>query len=469
MNLQHFFAIIEARVKLMVAVFLTAIITAMIITMLLPNRYNATAKVMIDHRPSDPLSGMMFNGQLPPSYIGTQVDIIKSERVGRQVIRSTRLIDSTDFRAKWQEETGGRGNFETWAVGLISQALYVQQSRDSNVLEIGYVSQDPNFSASMANAFMQAYVDVSLEMRTEPARRYEQLFSTQAAQLRKEIEVAQAKLSAYQEENRLIETNERFDVENSRLVDLSNQLVMIQSAGFDSASREALASQNSDRMQEVLNSPVIAVLKGDIARSEARLKELQARLGDSHPTVLEVSASLREMRSRMDQEIRRVSGSVGINNSVNRARENQLRSALEAQRQKVLELKKVRDQANILQRDVENAQRAYDSLLGKRSQSALESQANQTNVSVLQNASPPVEASFPKPALNLLIACILGGGLSILCAYLLELIDPRIRVASQLPELKILAVVPGVDQDKGAHFGSLMSGVKQEQKLIANS
>ena len=82
-------------------------------------------------------------------------------------------------------------------------------------------------------------------------------------------------------------TDERMDVETQRLNDLSSQLVAIQAAAADASSRQAQASAGSaDKLQEISNHPVVAGLRGDLSRMEAKLQELSSRLGDGHPQVI---------------------------------------------------------------------------------------------------------------------------------------------------------------------------------------
>ena len=63
---------------------------------------------------------------------------------------------------------------------------------------------------------MQAYIDVSLDMRTSPAKQYSSFFDGRAKEAREQLEAAQAKLSAFQKDNGIIATDERLDVESSR-------------------------------------------------------------------------------------------------------------------------------------------------------------------------------------------------------------------------------------------------------------
>lgn len=468
MTLQHFIAIVRARWVIALSTLSLVLVTALVVSLLLPSRYTAVGKVLIDPRSSDPVNGMMFNGQITPSYIGTQVDVLTSERVARRVIRLTRLDESPAFRAQWMQATKGQGDFQAWAAEVLSQNLNVRQSRDSNAIELSYQGADPQFAALIANAYMQAYVDTTLEMRVEPAKRYAEMFNEQSKSLREKLEQAQSRLSQFQQDKKLVATDERLDIENARLAELSNQLVMMQAAAFDSASRTAQAAESGDRIQEVLNHPVVVTLKSEIARAEGNLKEMQARFGEAYPQVQEARANVGELRTRLDSEIRRVTASVGLNNRVNKSREVQVRAALDAQRQKVLQLKEVRDEAAVLSKDVENAQRAYDSLMAKLNQTALETQANQTNISILQQATPPVKASFPKVWINLLLALVLGSMLACGTAFAIEMADPRLRTTAPVLGLRVLATIPDAAALPAPTGAARLQFDTSSQKLIAN-
>ncbi|WP_223673088.1 hypothetical protein, partial [Proteus terrae] len=89
-------------------------------------------------------------------------------------------------------------------------------------------------------------------------------------QARENLEAAQRKLSAFQQEKGIIATDERIDVETARLNELSAQLVSLQAVTADAISRRAQTGLSSP---DAMNSAVIMGLKADLARQEARLKE----------------------------------------------------------------------------------------------------------------------------------------------------------------------------------------------------
>ena len=291
-------------------------------------------------------------------------------------------------------------------------------------------SPDPRFAAGLANAFAQAYIATTLELRVDPAQQFKKFFDVQTKDARDAVERAQAKASAFQREKSIIASDERYDVESMRLNELSSQYTQLQAVSAESSSRQGQAQGGQgDRLQEVLGSSLIGAMKADLTRNEARLQELNSKYGDSHPQVIEAKANIAEQRSKLDAETKRITSGVGVSNTINKSREGQVRASLEAQRAKVLQMKAVRDEGLVLQREAENAQRVYDNLVARLSQSSLEAQSTQSYANILSTAQPAAEPSSPKMLLNTALAVFLGILLAIGVALLLELTDRRVRSA----------------------------------------
>ncbi|TDP63351.1 chain length determinant protein EpsF [Roseateles toxinivorans] len=469
MSFGQFFSILRARWLVAAIVFLATIGTTLIISLLLPKQYSSVASVVIDAKP-DPISAMMYPGMASPGYMATQVDVIQSDRVAQRVVRNLKLTENAQIRQQWMAETKGEGAIENWLAETFQKNLEVRPARESSVIQVSYRAPDPRFSAALANAFVQAYVDTSLELKVDPARQYNAFFDTKAKEAREVLEAAQAKVSTYQREKGIIATDERLDIETARLNELSSQLVMLQAVSAESSSRQTQAQGSSaDRLQEVLNNPVVSALKAEISRNEARLQELSSRFGDSHPQIIELKANTAELRAKMEAETRRVTGGVTVSNTINRQREAEIRASLAAQRANVLRMKEVRDEGSVLNREVENAQRAYDAVMARANQTNLESQTTQSNVSILTRASPPLQPSSPKIVLNTLLSVFLGALLAIGAIFMLEMLDRRVRGSEDILQtmgLPILGVLPRPDAKK--LFGRANAKPMFEQRLLAH-
>jgi len=467
MTFGHFLSILKARWWVVLLVLGLTVATTLVVSLLLPRSYKASASVVLDFKP-DPLSAAIYGGMTPPAVMATQVDIIKSDRVAQRVVRNLKLAENPTVRQQWQDETKGQGSIETWLGNVFQRNMDVEPSRESSVIVVSYRAPDPRFAAGLANAFVQAYIDTALELRVDPARQYSTFFETRAKEAREALEKAQTRLSSYQQQSGIIATDERLDIENGRLNDLSAQLTALQAISAESTSRQAQAQgAQADRTQEVLNSAIVGALKADLSRSEAALQQLTVRLGDAHPQVQEARANITEVRSRLDAETRKVTGGVTISNTINRQREGTIRASLDDQRAKVLKLKAVRDEGMVMLRDVDNAQRAYDAILQRVTQTTLESQTTQSNVNLLTQAVPPIEHASPRVLLNVLLAVVLGSLLATGTALALELMDRRVRsgddavAALGMPLLGVMPK-PGAKGFTGAKPLSLM-----QQRLMA--
>lgn len=471
MNFVQFLAILRARYKLALGVFGVIVLVALVLSLVWPKSYTASASVVIDASKPDPLAAVLYPGGMNPSVIATQIDVIQSDRVAFKVVRNLKLTENPQIREQWQDATKGEGSIEQWLGTVFQRALDVKPSRESNVVTVTYKAADPKFAAALANAFVQAYLETNIEMKVEPARLYSSFFDQRAKEARDVLEKAQSRLSEFQKEKGIIATDERLDVENARLTELSSQYVGLQSLASDSVSRQAAARGNgADRMQEVLNNPLIAGLKADQARLEAKLQELTAKLGDKNPQVIETRANLAELKTRIDSETVKVGSSLGIANSINQQRAGEIKAQLEAQRAKVLQMKAVRDDGAVLVRDVENAQRTYDQVMARLNQSTMESLATQSNVSVLSQAVAPITPTSPRLTLNMAVAVFAGTLLAVALVIAMEMLDRRVRSAEDVAQavaLPILGVLPSPTARR--LFGKATSANLMQQRLLGQA
>jgi chain length determinant protein EpsF len=310
----------------------------------------------------------------------------------------------------------------------------VRPSRDSTVLEITYAGAEPKFVAIVANAFARAYIETGLELRVEPARQQSAWFDERSKTLRANLDAAQRRLSDYQRKNRIVSIDERLDVENARLQELSTQLVSLQAIAAESSKRSALARTAAAggladlaTLPDVLQSGIVQSLKTELVRLESRQAEIAANLGRNHPDHLRVSEEIGAMRPRLEREMQAVAAALGRTAQLNVQREAEVQGSLERQRTKVLELKARRDEFTVLTRDVESAQRAFDEVFQRSSRVGLESQLRQTNAQLLDAAVPPSNPTSPLLMVNTTIATVLGGLAAVALVLLLELPDRRVR------------------------------------------
>lgn len=447
--------LLKARWSLALGLLIVTVATTVTISFFMSKTYSATASVVLDVKSPDPITGNIMPGMHTASYMATQIDIIRSSKTILKVITRLGLDRSPQVRAQWTATTGGEGDFNSWLTELLLKGLDVRPSKESNVINVTFSAADPNFAAAVANAVVESYQLSLLELRVEPAKQFADFFEVQARQARQRLLQAQTALSEFQQRNGIVASDERIDVENNRLNDLSSQLVAVQGMSADSRGR---ANNSGDNSPDVITNPVVAALKADLARAESRQMELTARLGSAHPVVVEQSAAIRELKGNIQREIANVRSSLTVNDAVNRSRENQIRQALEAQRAKVLQMKQLRDSASVLLQDVVLAQRAYDTIQSRQAQTYIESQNSQTNVGILKAATAPAKHSSPSLLINSVLAVVLGTLFSIGIVVAAEFSDRRLRTTEDITDILNLPLVGAIN--------SADQGRQSEQKKL---
>lgn len=445
MTLRQFFLILRARTRIIFFALIGTVLIALAVVLILPRQYTASTAVVIDVKSPDPVAGMLLPGMISPSYMATQVNVATSDRVAQRAVRILRLNEDQAAREKWQSATDGKGDFVAWLAAGLEAKLEAAPARESNVINISYTAPNADFAAKVANAFAQAYIDVNLDLKVEPARQNAKWFDDQTRVLRDRLEAAQRALSQHQQKTGIVTTDATIDFETAKLNELSTQLTAVQAQASDSRSK-VKPSGGPETLTEVIQNPLISALKTDVARAEARLRESSVNLGRNHPQTQRAESELASLRGRLASETKKIADSINTNYESSRQKESDLRAAIERQKAHILGLAKQRDEVSVLQRDVESAQRAFENVSQRASQARLESLSVQTNAVLLNPATVPTDPSKPKVKLTLLVAVFLGLLVGVGLALVLELMNRRVRSSDDVLDVvgvPVLATLGG--------------------------
>lgn len=440
-NLTSLFLMLRARSGIVIFTILLSVCTATAISLLLPKYYKATTQLVVNYKGADALTGTSNPSQLMPGYLATQVDLIKNRRVALQVVDDLGLPSNEGLRAQFMEATEGRGDIRQWIASQLLKRLSVSPLRESSVLEISFSGQDQALVAVIANAFAGAYQDLTLQLKVDPAQKAANYFSDRVAVLRDNLELAQSRLSEYQQDKGITSSDERLDIESTKLSELSQQLVIAQTEAIEAQSRRQSAQSNANNSPDVSSNPVIQGLRTEAARASAKLAELSERLGPSHPQYEAAAAELRNIRSQLNSEIARTSNTITSGAVIQQQRVDDLRVQVAQQKKEVLQLNRTRDEFAVLQKDVETAQKALDNVTQRFSQTTIEAQSEHNDIAVLSPAIEPGSPYTPKIPLNILLSLVIGTVLGLGFGLIAELMDRRIRSSDDIADLLRVPVI----------------------------
>ncbi|EGF32584.1 Putative exopolysaccharide biosynthesis protein [Oxalobacteraceae bacterium IMCC9480] len=444
MNLSQLLFALRARYKLILLTLVLTVTATVVVSLLLPKTYLASTALVVNYKGVDQVTGLSLLTQMQAGYVATQVDIIKSKSVAFKVIDELRLADSPAVQQQFLDATNGVGTIRDWLANLLLANVDVIPSRESSVLTIVFKGSEPQFVSAVANAFAKAYMQLTVQLKTEPAQQASGYINTQIKELRDRYEQSQNRLSDYQQKNNIFSADNRVDVETARLNELSSQLVQVQGLAMEAVSRQRQATGNAGESPDVQNNPLIQGLKSSLAIAEAKFSETSKRLAENHPQYISAKAEVDKMRATLNEQVMTASASVATSARIYQQREAELRSALTTQKTKVMALNGARDEFNILTNETENTRRAYEAASQRFNQTSLESQSKQADIAVLTAATEPTTPSGPRVLLNSALSFVVGLLLGVGAALGMEFLDQRIRSASQLSEtfgLPVLGII----------------------------
>ena len=453
MNLARLLIALKKRFWLVMITPLLAAVVAYLITSTQEPYYTANATLLVDYREPDPgdASGVFLPAGLQPNYLTTQVGIISSRNVAAKVVRRLGLEEMDDWKAGFVEAGNPSDGFDAWAAGALVANLTTTVDKNSSLVNVWFQSGSPEFAAKVANAFAEEYRQTNRELSNEPSRAMAEAVEDRLTQLREKTQTAEQQLTSFQQEAGITATDERLDYETTRLDELVKLRLNAEADVRATESRRAQIDeilskgQSIDTIPDVVNNSLIQDLKVDVSRKEAELADLSSKTGANHPARIAAAAEMRSLRSRLQAETDKIIRS--IENEVDQARSvaAAVEKAEQAQRVKVLEMKKVRDGMMPLMREVDAARGSYERAIEMSSEYVLHNTLNQPNVTILNPARVPDEPSGPNMKLNVAAALFLGGIIGFTLALLLELFEGRVRSKEDIEEgsnVRVLSEVP---------------------------
>ena len=221
----------------------------------------------------DPALGALAPALAAPSYMATQVEILQERAgrvAGREAARRRAIAGGGGAVARGdQGQDPARALLRRRAAeGPVGRAVAVAATSSTSPSR----RADPIFAQAAANAFAQAYMDVSVDLRVAPARQSATFLDEQTKALRANLEQAQTRLSKFQQNKGIVVSDERLDQENARYNALMAQLAMAQAEQVETDTRQR--NTGTETSPDVLQSGAVQGLKSQLAAAQTKLTEI---------------------------------------------------------------------------------------------------------------------------------------------------------------------------------------------------
>jgi chain length determinant protein EpsF len=449
MHLLQLSLILKARIRTVVLVTLLTLLGATVAAFIAPKTYRATTSLILNYKGFDPVSGNGTPAQASsgyfPTYVATQIDIIKSPTLGLRVVQRLDLTRNRAYRASFASAaraTPGTDGLALWIAERLLAKIDVKPAHDSSVLTISFSAPDARFAAVVSNTFADEYRKLLIELDAKPAMLASDYLYRQLTEARRTMEASLSDMAVFQQETGIISAESLSDVETARLGELSTQLLAVQSQLMEANSKNAqVLHGEASEAPDIANNPLIQNLKSDLSKARMKWSAITEIVTEEHPTAVAAKAEVDSIDKELARQTALLSAALTANASILSKREAELNGAFAQQKGKMLDINQKRTTLTLLAKDVENRKRVYDALSQRLAQTSIQGQSHQSDVAILTEASAPLLPSNPRKLLVAAAAGLAGLLLGACAALLQEFLDRRIRSIDDLVAITRTALV----------------------------
>jgi uncharacterized protein involved in exopolysaccharide biosynthesis len=234
-------ALWRRKLLILIPTLLVGLVTLVAVNVVAP-RYKSEAKIMVEGRENVFLRPEAEKGidraAADQEAIATQVQVLQSRDIARQVIRELKLGERPDF----DPVLSGVSSFSAFmsAIGLgrdrlkmtpeervmdsFFDRLTVTAVERSRVITIEFQSGDPELSANVVNAIVDAYMKLQQVSKQEQTRSASAYLASEIDKLRKTVKEADSRVEEFRAKaNLFIGTNDT-SLSSQQLGELTTQL-----------------------------------------------------------------------------------------------------------------------------------------------------------------------------------------------------------------------------------------------------
>ena len=458
-----YWRIIRLRKTVILAVFLLVVITATLVTFILPESFASSTRIKIERDQSD-VAGFAERGaggtiSYDPYFIQTEFEMIQSDSILGKV------VENLDLNNAWGKKYGGGTRLTTGeATSLLKNRLDLRPVRNTSLIEIRVFSEKPEEAAKIANEVATVYkkhrVDQRKEMSQGGIRALEERFLAQEEKvyvaqtnvdyLRKELNISDAMASG-EGPSPLMTAETLRRVEAMRIESrtewvrqhtLLNHLKELKKEIGPEGLAQAIPTAATD--------PLLSSLLDRLTLADQGLVVIQKEYGPEHAEVLKTKAAVEDLHSKITNRVDGIM--LGLE-----ARVSSLKTSLE-DLEKEVDKAKTNDIANATQsRPYYEAKRKLDELQRFRQILDMKIAAEKIDVElpktmmveIVDSAKPGLKPVRPNKPLNIALGIIIGLVVGIGLAFFIEYLDTSVKTIDDVERSLQCAVLGVIPQNVG--------------------
>ncbi|MGH9945862.1 MAG: GumC family protein [Pyrinomonadaceae bacterium] len=329
-------------------------------------------------------------------------------------------------------------------------------SKETRLIDIRFQHSDPVITAKVTNAIADIYVLQNLERKVETNASASEFLEKRVAELQNQIRTREERLINYSKDNQIISLDSNQNTVVQRLGSLNSALASAENERIAAEAAYLAAKQNpmSDVVAEG-SDPRTSGLENQLAGLRQQLALLKTEYTDEWPEVQRIKGQIAQIENELKTNKKRAQDTQAsmLEQKYREAaaKERELRSNFDVQRNAVLAQNEAAINYRIIQQEIDTNRSMLNSLLQKSKETDVILNGTPNNVLVSDVATVPQNPNGPQRAKNIFIALFTSLFVGIGLAFAANWLDDRIRFHDDIQSevgLPVVGMIPGIHKRK---------------------
>jgi capsular exopolysaccharide synthesis family protein len=529
-DLRRYWSVIRRRLWGILGLAVSVFVLTFLILLSKTPIYRATASMIVEPKEQKVVSVEELYGVDTKSvaYYYTQVEVLKSRAIARKVIEALNLASHPEFAGQPvvtnpDEGTGpvgpdgpripkdlGQGDsgdpaeggealaaesslldWRSWlpfgapspaasvavepdpvdrVVDQFLARLSVSAIRNTQLVQVSFDAASPELAMRAANAVCEAYIDASLEARSEGIQTASKWLATRLEGLHQKLVESERRLQAYLETQNLVDLPGRgapgasaggassgvASLSASQLSDLNARYIDARKSRLEAetlysqiASLGGVVPDNIESMPAIYGDETVRDLKQQEHEALTRVNELASRYGAQHPERVTAETHLESVRVALKKQVASVAGRLKQQIAAAYANENALAGQIDSVKGELQGIARKESVYRELQREVQSNRDLYEMFFKRLKETSEAGDLQPSNARIMDAAILPRAPVKPNKRLGVTIAFVLSLMAGVGLAFLLDFLDKSFRSSDEVEQklgLPLLGLVPLVVQ-----------------------
>ncbi len=464
-KLRDYYRIIIRHIKLIIIIFIVVMAATVYYTVRAPRIFESNGNILLELNKQTDL--FLTTGGFGRNDVNNQMEVIKSPPVMESAIaKLKRQEDAENFPILSDENP----------IEALAKNIEVSAERETDIIDVSFKSTNPREAESAVNAVMNSYQEESLKYARAEVTSVREFLEKQLDVTSKKLAISEEDLRAYKIANEVFALSDETKEMITNMVEFEAQLssaqtelqIVDQKLSYLKSELTKLDESLGDEMVSI-SSPVLEQLRNKLIEDQSRLAIYLTKSGysENHPELVALRKEIDNIKQQMKQEIDNI---LEVNKySFNPLdRRQQLMTDIittevdyQTAKSKVDGLKTVVEEYSVKMSGLPDAElelarlerakaineEVYSMLTTRYEEAKISEEGKLSNIRIISFATEPKSPVSPKVKMNILIGLLLGFGLGIGAAFLLESLNTKINNLSDVEryvKLAILGTIPDI-------------------------